>query len=160
MAKTDGKRTDTASRVIKAQPSAIYQAFINPEAWVAWLPPQGMSGQIQEFDPRPGGLYRMTLTYLDPANAGQGKTSELSDVIRGKFLEFVPDRKIVQGVEFVSDDPGFAEPMTMTWMIEAAPEGSDVTIVAQNVPSGISPEDHQAGMQSTLENLARFTERD
>ena len=35
------KRTDTASSVIMASPSTIYQAFLNPEALASWLPPKG-----------------------------------------------------------------------------------------------------------------------
>ena len=36
-------RTDTASRVIKASPRAIYQAFLDPDAVEFWRPPQGMT---------------------------------------------------------------------------------------------------------------------
>lgn len=58
-----GRRTDSATRVIAASPQAIYQAFLDPKAWVTWLPPEGMTGHIYEFEPRPGGAYRIALTY-------------------------------------------------------------------------------------------------
>ncbi|WHY82437.1 SRPBCC domain-containing protein [Siminovitchia fortis] len=60
----NNKRTDSASRVIKASPQTIYQAFLNPEALVAWLPPKGMSGHIDIFDPREGGTYRMNNPHI------------------------------------------------------------------------------------------------
>lgn len=44
----------------------------------------------------------------------------------------------------------------MTWLFEPAPDGTNVTITAENVPAGISAEDHAAGLASTLENLASF----
>jgi uncharacterized protein YndB with AHSA1/START domain len=58
-----GRRTDTATRVIAASPQAIYRAFLDPDAWVKWIPPEGMVGHIYAFEPRPGGAYRMALTY-------------------------------------------------------------------------------------------------
>jgi hypothetical protein len=38
------------------------------------------------------------------------------------------------------------------------PEGTEVSFVCENVPSGIRPSDHQVGMASTLAQLAAFTE--
>jgi uncharacterized protein YndB with AHSA1/START domain len=152
------KRIDSASRVIKASPRTIYKAFLDPEALVSWLPPAGMSGHIYEFDARNGGAYRMSLTYVGTEHSTLGKTSEHADVFQGRFLELVPDERIVQLVEFESDDPMFAGTMTMTWTLSAVPEGTDVTIICKNVPEGIRQDDHDAGMRSTLENLAAFTE--
>jgi hypothetical protein len=47
----------------------------------------------------------------------------------------------------------------MTWLLTSAPGGTTVQITAENVPDGISPEDHTAPFASTLANLARFVER-
>ena len=87
-----------------------------------------------------------------------GKTSEHSDVVEGKFLELVPDERVVQLVEFESENPAFVGAMTMTWSLAAVPGGTEVTILCENVPEGIRQEDHDAGLRSTLENLAAFTE--
>jgi hypothetical protein len=37
--------------------------------------------------------------------------------------------------------------------------GTEVRIVAEDVPPGVSKQDHATGMLSTLDNLARFVER-
>ncbi|TDF89176.1 SRPBCC family protein [Paenibacillus piri] len=152
------RRIDSASKLIKASPRAIYEAFLDPEALVSWLPPEGMNGHIYEFDAREGGAYRMSLTYVETEHSTLGKTSEHADVVQGRFLELVPDKRIVQLVEFESDDPLFAGEMTMTWSLAAAPEGTEVTIVCENVPEGIQQDDHDAGLRSSLENLARYFE--
>jgi uncharacterized protein YndB with AHSA1/START domain len=152
------KRTDFASRVIRASPRTIYQAFVNPQALISWLPPKGMTGEIHSFDPRAGGAYRMTLSYKGSDHATVGKTTEHSDTVEGQFVELVPDERIVQRVAFESDDPAFAGAMTMTWALKPVPGGTEVTIICENVPDGISQEDHDAGLRSTLENLAAFTE--
>jgi uncharacterized protein YndB with AHSA1/START domain len=152
------KRTDSASRVIKASPQTIYKAFVDPGATVLWLPPKGMKGHIYEFDARPGGAYRMSLTYVGTEHSTQGKTSEYADIVKGRFLEFAPNERIVQLVEFESEDPVFAGEMIMTWTLAAVPEGTRVTIVCEDVPEGIRKEDHDVGLSSTLENLAVYTE--
>ncbi|MEX0838305.1 MAG: SRPBCC domain-containing protein, partial [Parvibaculum sp.] len=65
---------------------------------------------------------------------------------------------VVELVEFVADDPAFAGAMTITTTLTPVPDGTEVHIVCENVPEGISAADHQAGIASTLENLAAFTE--
>ena len=158
MATEAGKRVDSASRLIKAAPRRIYQAYLDPHALSAWLPPAGMTARIDAFEPRAGGAYRMALTYDQPDHAAPGKTSQHADVVRGRFLELVPDERIVQLVEFESKDPAFAGEMEMTWLLTAVPGGTHVAILCENVPEGIRHEDHEAGLRSTLENLAAFTE--
>ncbi|WP_245736113.1 hypothetical protein [Virgibacillus subterraneus] len=56
------KRTDSASKVINVSAQTIYQPFTDPEALVSWLPPEGMKGSINFFEPREGGAYQMSLT--------------------------------------------------------------------------------------------------
>jgi uncharacterized protein YndB with AHSA1/START domain len=154
-----GKRVDTASRVVRASPRSIYQAFIDPDALVSWLPPKGMKGRLDVYEPREGGTYRMILAYDEQDHSAPGKTSGHSDVVRGRFVELIPDERIVQLVEFESKDLAFTGEMTMTWTLTAVPGGTEVSVRGENVPEGIRPEDHEAGFRSTLENLANFTER-
>ena len=159
MARAPAERFDAASRVIKAAPRTIYHAFIDPDAIVSWLPPKGMKALVEAYEPREGGTYRMVLSYDQPGHSAPGKTSEDSDVVRGRFLELIPNERIVQSVEFESDDPAFGGEMRMTWTLTRVPEGTEVSIRCENVPDGIRQEDHEAAFRSTLENLAIFTER-
>jgi uncharacterized protein YndB with AHSA1/START domain len=66
--------------------------------------------------------------------------------------------RVVQAVEFVSDDPAYAGTMTMTWELTETGGGTRVDIVADNVPDGVAAEDHAAGMASSLGKLARYLE--
>ncbi len=151
-----GKRTDTATRVIAAPPSAIYRALLDPAAIEKWKPPKGMTAQVFTFEPREGGRFRMALTYTD--GGGQGKTAEHTDVVEGRFVELVPDERVVEAVEFESGDAAFAGTMRITTILLPCSGGTEVTIRCEHVPPGISAEDHQAGLTSTLANLAAFTE--
>ena len=48
--------------------------------------------------------------------------------------------------------------MRVTTTLTPVADGTRVTILCANVPPGISADDHQAGMASTLRNLAAFIE--
>jgi len=92
--------------------------MVDRDALLAWLPPRGMTARFERFDPRPGGSYRLVLTYVDPA-AARGKSSADSDVVETRYVDIVPNVRVVQAVDFVSDDPQFAGTMTMTWGVAA-----------------------------------------
>ncbi len=150
-------RTDVAARVVAAPVDEVWAALVDPDALAAWLPPEGMSGRFERFDARPGGSYRLVLTYDDPSTA-QGKTTADSDVVEVRFLDVVPGVRVVQAVDFVSDDPAQAGTMTMTWQVTPEGAGTRVEVRADDVPAGISAEDHATGMSSSLANLAEHVE--
>jgi len=151
-------RTDKGSRVIAAPRERVYAAFVDREALKTWLPPAGMTGRFERFDLRPGGSYRVVLTFTD-ASASRGKATMDSDIVEARFVEILPGVRIVQAVEFVSEDPAYAGTMTMTWEVTAVDGGTRVDITADDVPDGISEEDHAAGLTSSLANLADYLER-
>ena len=150
-------RTDSASRVIAASAERVFAALVDPEALLAWLPPSGMTGVFERFDARPGGSYRLVLTYDDPA-ASSGKATADSDVVEARFVDITTGERVVQAVDFVSDDPRFAGTMTMTWEVADVDGGTCVRITADDVPDGISAEDHAEGLSSSLTNLAAYLE--
>lgn len=123
-----------------------------------WIPPQGMVARMLHFDFREGGSYRMRLTYLDP-RADQGKTADDADEVEVRLVRIIEGERIEQEVVFVAEDPFFAGIMRMVWTFEAEPRGTLVTVRAENVPEGIRPEDHAAGLNSTLMNLEAFLGR-
>jgi uncharacterized protein YndB with AHSA1/START domain len=149
-------RVDSASRIIHATPEKIYRAHMDPQALIVWLPPVGITGRIEQFEPRVGGTYKMVLTYEQPSVAA--KTTESSDSVQGRFVELVPGRRVAQIVTFDSDDAAFAGEMKITWTFMPVPEGTRVEVRCENVPRGIRPEDHAAGLASSLANLAKFCE--
>jgi uncharacterized protein YndB with AHSA1/START domain len=151
-------RTDRASRVIAAPLESVWVAFVDPEALVAWLPPGGMIGRFERFDARPGGSYRMVLTYSDAFGA-PGKATVDSDVVEARFVDIAPGERVALAVDFVSDDPAYAGTMIMNWEFTAVDVGTRVSIVAEDVPEGISAEDHAAGLASSLAKLAAYLER-
>jgi uncharacterized protein YndB with AHSA1/START domain len=112
---------------------------------------------FERLDPRPGGSYRLVLTYAD-ASRSPGKSTADSDIVEARYVDIVPDVRVVQAVDFVSGDPAFAGTMTMTWEVTAADGGTRVDITAGDVPDGIAAEDHATGLASSLANLAEYVE--
>ena len=135
----------------------VYAALVDPEALTTWLPPTGMTGRFERFDLRPGGSYRLVLTYED-ASSAPGKSTADSDVVEGRFVDVEPGVRVVQAVDFESDDPALAGTMTMTWSVSDVEGGTLVDFRADDVPTGISAEDHAAGLASSLANLAAYVE--
>jgi uncharacterized protein YndB with AHSA1/START domain len=136
----------------------VFDALVDREALETWLPPGDMTGRFERFDPTPGGSYRLVLTYRNPV-ASQAKSSADSDIVDVRYLDIVPNDRVVQAVDFVAEDPEFAGTMTMTWTVREGDGGTRVEIVADEVPNGISAEDHAQGLASSLDNLARCVEQ-
>lgn len=147
----------SASRIIIATPRAIFRAFLDAEVLVKWRAPAGMTARLHAFDPREGGGYRMELVYADPTCA-MPKSSATSDIVRARFLELLPDQRLVEAVEFEGTDPAFEGRMTLTTTLTPVNGGTKVMIVADDVPAGIDEADHRAGMESSLKNLAGLLE--
>ncbi|MFW6079809.1 MAG: SRPBCC domain-containing protein [Gemmatimonadota bacterium] len=150
-------RIDSASRLVAATPEAVYRAFAEPGALERWIPPRDMTGEMLHFDFREGGSYRMRLTYAEP-QPGRAKSSEDTDEVEVRLTKLEDGRRIEQDVTFESEDPAFAGVMRMIWTFRPEEAGTLVMVRAEDVPEGIRPEDHEAGLNASLKNLAGFVE--
>jgi uncharacterized protein YndB with AHSA1/START domain len=131
------------TEIIKAPRKAVYQACLDPDSVAAWRAPDNMKGHVHAFDAREGGTFRMSLTYQDPKHSPGGKTSEDTDTFQGKFIELVPDEKIVEVIKFESRDPRFAGEMKITTSFTDTDEGTEITVLCQDIPAGIRLEDNE-----------------
>jgi len=152
------KGISKASRIIKASRKAVYDAFIDPKSVAVWLAPDNMRGEVHDWDVREGGTFRMTLTYLDPAQSPGGKTTKDQDSFRGRFAEIIPYEEIVEIIEFESKDPRMKGEMEMTVSLADTKGGTEVTLLFQDIPPGIRPEDNDKGSRQSLRKLARLLE--
>ena len=146
------------SKFIKATPEALYRAFTDPTALAAWLAPGDMTGEVHSFDNRVGGGYQMSLYYPSSEKTFRGKTREREDRYTARFVELTPPRRIVEAITFDAVDPAFSGEMIMVVTFEAEDGGTTVSILFKDIPSGIRPEDNEAGTQLSLEKLARYME--
>lgn len=123
-----------------------------------WRVPDGMTGEVHEFDGREGGAFRISLTYDAPT--GAGKSSAHTDTYHGRFAELVPGERVVEVFEFETDDPALRGEMTMTTTLTEAGGGTEVLIVHEGMPDTVPAADNETGTRMALDNLARFVEAD
>jgi uncharacterized protein YndB with AHSA1/START domain len=154
----DKRASTRTSALIRAERGRVYQAFVDPDDLLAWLPPGDMTGQFHEFDARVGGGYEMSLYYPPDEETFRGKTAEREDRVKVRFVELDRPRKIVEAITFDSPDPSFAGEMTLTVSLDKVPGGTKVTMLFENLPPGLRPEDNEAGAEMSLEQLARHLE--
>jgi uncharacterized protein YndB with AHSA1/START domain len=146
----------SVGRQINASPSAVYRALTDGEAVSHWRAPDGMTATVHTFDPREGGAFRISLSYDDVARIG--KTEGNVDTYHGYFRELVPDRRVVEVIEFETSDPELESEMTITTSLEDVGGQTEVLVVFEGLPEGVSHEDNATGTAISLSNLARLVE--
>jgi uncharacterized protein YndB with AHSA1/START domain len=149
--------TTRIRRHIRAPRAAVYRALLDPRAIAAWKVPDGMTCRVHELDARVGGAIRVSLTYDEPT--GAGKTTPHTDTYHGRFVELVPNERVVEVDEFETADPALQGEMTITIALSDANGGTELDAVHDGLPSGVAAEDNETGWRMALEKLAALVER-
>jgi len=143
-------------RPIDAPPPAVYRALLDADAVGRWRVPEGMSSTVHEFDGRPSRRFRISLTYRD--QPGRGKTTDRTDTFHGYFSQLVPDREVVEVIEFETTDPDLVAEFTVTTTLEATDGGTRVTVVFEGLPPGVPADDNVEGTRMGPARLATLVE--
>lgn len=144
------------TQLIQAPRADVYTALLSAQAVQNWLVPDGMTCQVHAFEPRVGGFFRISLTY--DSTAGQGKSSAHTDTYHGTFVELIPNQKVVQIMEFETDDPRMQGEMRVTYELTDAADGTLLHALHDSVPAGISPADNDTGWRMSLAKLKHLLE--
>ena len=134
-------------RVIQAPPERVYRAFLDANAMVKWLPPNGFTGQVHHLDAKVGGTYRMSFTNF---------TTEKSHSFGGEYLELTPNERIRHTDKF--EDPNLPGEMQTTITLQQVSVGTELTIVQEGVPAVIPAEACYLGWQESLTLLRKLVE--
>jgi uncharacterized protein YndB with AHSA1/START domain len=134
-------------RVLRATPERVYRAFLDPDAMVKWLPPNGFTGKVHHLDARVGGSYKMSFT-----NFTTGK----SHAFGGEYLELATHERIRYTDQF--EDPKLPGTMQVTITLKQVSCGTEVHITQEGVPDIIPPEACYLGWQESLALLAKLVE--
>ena len=134
-------------RVLRAPPERVYRAFLDADAMVKWLPPNGFTGKVHHIDARPGGSYRMSFTNF---------TTGSSHAFGGQYVELVPHERIRYTDRF--DDPNLPGAMDVTISFRKVSCGTDLNVTQEGVPDIIPAEACYLGWQESLTLLAQLVE--
>ena len=143
-------------RHIRAPRERVYRALLDAGAIARWKVPEGMTCHVHEFDAREGGAIRVSLTYDAPS--GAGKTTPHTDTYHGRFVELVPNERVVEVDEFETTDPALRGEMTITISLADADGGTDLVAMHEGLPPGVSPADNETGWRMALDKLAALVE--
>ena len=134
-------------RVLRAPPERIYRAFLDADAMVKWLPPNGFTGKVHHLNPEVGGTYRMSFTNF---------TTGHSHSFGGEYLELVPNERIRHTDKF--DDPGLPGEMRTTVSLNQVSCGTELDVIQEGIPGVIPVEACYLGWQQSLILLAQLVE--
>jgi uncharacterized protein YndB with AHSA1/START domain len=134
-------------RVLRATPERVYRAFLEPDALVKWIPPDGFTGKLHHLEAKVGGTYKMSFT-----NFSTGSSHSFG----GEYLELVPNERIRHTDAF--DDPNLPGEMQVTISLKEVSCGTDLSIVQEGVPDVIPPEACYLGWQESLRLLSHLVE--
>jgi uncharacterized protein YndB with AHSA1/START domain len=134
-------------RVLRAPPERVYRAFLDADARVKWLPPNGFTGKVHESNATVGGSYRMSFT-----NFSNGQSHSWG----GTYLELVPNERLRYSVRF--DDPSLPGEMTVTVTLKAVSVGTEMNVVQEGIPDAIPVEMCYLGWQESLVLLGKLVE--
>ena len=128
---------------IAARPETVFAYFTDPERFCMW---QGVDA---ELDPKPGGLFRVTVT-------GRSRV-----VARGVYVEVEPPSRIVftwgwEQIDGLPDGMGGLLPGTSTVEVDLEPDGDDTILRLRQSGLRTDPERniHFQGWEQTLDRLA------
>lgn len=136
-------------RVLRAPPERVYRAFLDADAIVKWLPPNGFTCKVHQFDARVDGSYRMSFTSFSSGN---------SHSFGGVYQELVPGERIRYSDRF--EDPALPGEMMTTITFRAVSCGTELQVVQEGVPEAIPVEQCYLGWQESLVLLGKLVEAD
>jgi uncharacterized protein YndB with AHSA1/START domain len=142
-----GTNTIRLHRVFRAAPERIYRAFLDADAMVKWLPPNGFTGKVGHMDAKVGGTFKMSFT-----NFTTGKSHSFG----GQYLELVPHERLRYTDRF--DDPNLPGEIRVTVTLKKVSCGTEVNIVQEGVPDVIPAEACYLGWQESLILLGKLVE--
>src|SRR5438046_10227750 len=144
---TTNTNTIRLHRVLRATPERIYRAFLDADAMVKWLPPNGFTGKVHHLDAKVGGSYKMSFT-----NFSTGKSHSFG----GKYVELTPHERIRYTDKF--EDPNLPGEMQVTITLRRVDCGTELEIVQEGLPSVIPVEACYLGWQESLSMLAHLVQ--
>jgi uncharacterized protein YndB with AHSA1/START domain len=149
-------RTTTIRRTIRAARSAVYRTLLDANDVAAWRVPHGMTSEVHVFEPWEGGTFRVSLTYESENESG--KTSAQTDTYHGRFVELVPNSRVIELIEFETEDPALAGEMRVTTTLRDVEGGTELSARHEGLPPGVKLEDNELGWRMSLEKLAGLVE--
>jgi uncharacterized protein YndB with AHSA1/START domain len=144
---TSSANTVRLHRVLRATPERVYRAFLDADAMVKWLPPNGFTAKVHHLEARVGGTYRMSFNNF---------TTGSSHSFGGTYTELTPHKRICYTDKF--ENPGLPGEMRVTVALKEVSCGTELDITQEGIPAVIPVEACYLGWQESLILLGKLVE--
>jgi uncharacterized protein YndB with AHSA1/START domain len=88
---------------------------------------------------------------------GESLPLESAAAYHGHFARLIPDRQVVEVMEFETAGPALGGTMTLTTTLTDA-GGTEVLVVHDGIPASVPPAGNETGTRMALANLAALVE--
>lgn len=129
-------------RIFNAPPSRVYRAFLEPDALVKWMAPNGFTAKVHSFEAKEGGQYQMSFT-----NFSTGSSHSFA----GTYIKLIPNHLIRYNDQF--EHPALYGQIEVTIEIQPVSVGAEVYITQSGIPNAIPVEACYLGWQQSLHLL-------
>lgn len=133
-------------RVIKAPRDKVYAAWTDPAQLKEWFGPENVETRNLIADARVGGKFRWDVTNSE----GEKMTN------CGEYRELVPGKKVVFTWQWQDDEDWKNYESIVTVELSDTPEGTEVRLRHEQLPSEESRDRHNEGWNSALNRLEKF----
>lgn len=133
------------SRVVKAKPGAVFDAFTKSDVMKKWWGPEGMSCPKADIDCREGGRYETLMQAPDSTTHG----------VRGTFTEVDPGKKVAYTWAWYTDDkPGNETNVEVSFTEKDG--GTEVRLHHEGFANQEEPNQHNWGWTSSFNCLEQI----
>ena len=140
-----GELTLELGRVLAASPSAVFDAFVDPEQLSKWWGPEGFTVPNLEYDPRVGAAYRIEM------QPPEGDPFHLS----GEFREVDRPSGLAYTFRWEPPDPDDVETLVELSLVERG-DSTEVLLTQGTFKTEARRELHRDGWTDTFDRLERF----
>jgi len=141
-------KTDSSvrvTRVIQANPDAVFRAWTDPNQLKRWSCPEGMTVEDARVDLRVGGKYRIRMR----GSEGQVHTAA------GTYREITRPQRVVYTWEWEEEDHAVGETLVTVEFNDLGGR-TEVVLTHELLPSAAAASSHEQGWQSCLNRLERL----
>lgn len=154
LAASKTNETIQLTRYFPAAPAAVFAAWADPRALEQWFGPPSHRCEMEQFDFRPGGRYRIRMipTGADSDCAGD---PEADSVCAGEFLTIEPPHTLALSFTWLENGADIGETV-LTVEFREAGSGTDLTLTHERLRDPAVRDAHRGGWEGTLDGLAQY----
>ncbi|KPK56486.1 MAG: hypothetical protein AMS22_00990 [Thiotrichales bacterium SG8_50] len=132
----------------------VFEAWTDPQALSHWFGPHSHRCEVEHFDLREGGEYRIRMIPISD-DMDCGGSPEQDSVCAGQFVQVRAPEKLVMTFTWVENGGDIGETLLSVEFHEVA-NGTDVVLTHERLPNEDMRRAHSSGWEGSLECLQEY----